>query len=152
MAHMASLMPEQLSSPPLVELLGGLAHRHPVVPCAHDEACLRRRRRFHGGVIDRGRDGGHRVRAQQLDGFGHRRSPPTEMLGDHRVQPEDRRVHRDTVDVLEVRSQRTKARTSETTRIMPATLVSGSMFGYGGHAGRREPWPGWMGSAMLKPS
>ncbi len=50
------------------------------------------------------------------------------------------------------RSHRTKARTSETTRIMPATLVSGSMFGYGGHAVRREPWPGWMGRAMLKPS
>ena len=37
------------------------------------------------------------------------------------------------------RSQRTSARTSDTTRIMPATLVSGSMFGYGGHRSRRDP-------------
>jgi hypothetical protein len=50
------------------------------------------------------------------------------------------------------RSHRTRARTSETTRIIPATLVSGSMFGYVGHEVRREPWPGWTGRAMLKPN
>ena len=149
MAHMASLMPEQLSSPPLVELSGGFAHRHPVVPCADDEACLRRRRRFHGGVIDRGRHGGHRVRAQQLDGFVHRWPPPTEMRGDHRVHPRigvytatpstsskcetsaATGLPMETPDTAITvdcgRSQRTKARTSETTRIMPATLISGSI-------------------------
>ena len=50
------------------------------------------------------------------------------------------------------RSHLTTARTSETARIIPATLFSGSMFGYAGHALRRTPWPGCTGSAMLKPS
>ena len=44
---------------------------------------------------------------------------------------------------------RSAHRTSDATRIIPATLVSGSMFGYGGQAARRDTWPGWTGKAML---
>ena len=69
-------------------------------------------RRLSGGavgstdrVIDGRGDGRHRLRPQQPDGVVDRRPPSAEVLGDHRIEAENRRVHRDTVDVLEVRNQ-----------------------------------------------
>ena len=56
-------------------------------------------------VIDGGRDGRHRVGSQKFDGVVNRGSPPAEVLGDHGVETEDRRVHRDAVDLLEMRNQ-----------------------------------------------
>jgi len=50
------------------------------------------------------------------------------------------------------RNHRSGARTSERARITPATLASGSIVGYGGHASRRTPQPGCTGSAMFSPS
>ena len=46
MPDMAPRMPVQLAAPPFVQHLGGLAHRHPVMPGAHDEAAVAGRGRL----------------------------------------------------------------------------------------------------------
>ena len=69
-------------------------------------ATLRRRRRFGGQQIDRRRQLRHGRRSQQIADVDDRGAPSSEMLRDHRVEAEDRRVHRDRVHRLEVRRHR----------------------------------------------
>ena len=153
---MAAVVPEQLATPPLVQRQRGFSHRHPVMPGRHDQPPVHAERPARRPAGRSPRSGRSRRRTATPGESVHPAAPTaTGARPIIALSPQDRRVHRHRVDPLlqmgHQRGHRTAQRqpghrkrrwlaaaatapaprTSETARIIPATLVSGSMVGVG---------------------
>ncbi len=152
MPDVAALMPVQLAAPSLVQRERGFAHGHLVMPRADDQPALRGRRRLDATGSRRPTSPARRRRSAAArwcpaptaptgpDGRRSSRSGRRSVCTPPRRRPVSRcdtsaatGLPIDTPDTAIAlawgRSHRTTARTSDTTRIMPATLASGSMLG-----------------------